>query len=64
VYLLAVFVALTGFVMPIAGRGQVSTGDILGNINDPSGAALPGAAIVLTNIQTQERHRITSDQAG
>ena len=55
--LLAVLLAV-GFISPLAGRCQVSTGDILGNINDSSGAALPGATIVLTNTQTQERHRI------
>ena len=62
--LLAMVVAVAGFMLPVAARCQISTGDILGNINDPSGAALPGAAIVLTNTQTQERHTITSDQAG
>lgn len=61
--LLAVLLA-AGLALPLAGRCQVSTGDILGNINDPSGAALPGATIVLTNTQTQERHTVTSDQAG
>jgi hypothetical protein len=45
-------------------QAQVSTGDILGNINDSSGAAVPGAVIVLTNTQTQETHSVTSDPAG
>lgn len=57
-------VAAIGFMLLVPARCQVSTGDILGNINDPSGAVLPGATIVLTNTQTQERHTITSDQAG
>ncbi len=63
VRLLVVLLAV-GFMSPLAVRCQVSTGDILGNINDPSGAALPGATIVLTNTQTQEHHTIKSDQAG
>ena len=62
--MLAIFVAAVAFMLPVAARCQLSTGDILGNINDPSGAALPGATIVLTNTQTQERHTVTSDQAG
>ncbi len=49
---------------PTVSHAQVSTGDILGNITDTSGAALPGAKILLTNIQTQERHTVNSDQAG
>src|SRR5690349_3699511 len=63
-YLLAITVALIGFMFPVGAKCQLSTGDILGNINDPSGAALPGATIVLTNIQTQERHTVNSDQSG
>ncbi|HEX5283457.1 MAG TPA: carboxypeptidase-like regulatory domain-containing protein [Bryocella sp.] len=62
--LLTLFLAGVAFFLPIAGRCQLSTGDILGNINDPSGAVLPGATIVLTNTETQERHTTTSDQAG
>jgi hypothetical protein len=62
--LLTVLLLFAGFMLPVSGWCQVSTGDILGNINDPSGAVLPGATIVLTNTQTQERHTIKSDQAG
>jgi hypothetical protein len=53
-----------GFLWPGAANCQVSTGDILGNVNDPSGAAVPGATIVLTNTGTQERHTVTTDQTG
>ena len=63
-YLLAVLMTVIAFMLPVAAPCQLSTGDILGNINDPSGAVLPGATIVLTNTQTQERHTTTSDQAG
>src|ERR1700729_4091260 len=51
-------------LLPIAGHAQLSTGDILGNISDASGAALPGAKIVLTNNQTHEVHTVTSDSSG
>jgi hypothetical protein len=49
---------------PTVSVAQVSTGDILGNITDASGAALPGAKILLTNTQTQERHAVNSDPTG
>ena len=49
---------------PTVSLAQVSTGDILGNVTDASGAALPGAKILLTNTQTQERHTVNSDSAG
>lgn len=39
--LLVTFVALVGFMLSLPACGQLSTGDILGNINDPSGAVLP-----------------------
>jgi hypothetical protein len=43
---------------------QVVTGDILGTITDPSGAVVPNAKIVITNIGTQETHELTSNGAG
>ena len=49
---------------PAVSYAQVSTGDILGNVTDASGAALPGAKILLTNTQTQESHTVNSDQVG
>jgi hypothetical protein len=49
---------------PTLSHAQLSTGDILGNVTDTTGAALPGAKILLTNTQTQERHTVFSDQAG
>ncbi|MDR3734882.1 MAG: carboxypeptidase regulatory-like domain-containing protein, partial [Acidobacteriaceae bacterium] len=49
---------------PAVSHGQVSTGDILGNVSDAGGAALPGAELVLTNTQTQERHTVQSDASG
>ncbi|MBO0797842.1 MAG: TonB-dependent receptor, partial [Blastocatellia bacterium] len=43
---------------------QVTTGDILGTITDPSGAVLPNAKIVITNSGTHESHIISSDDSG
>ena len=49
---------------PAKSYAQVSTGDILGNVNDVSGGALPDAKVLLTNIQTHESHSVDSDRAG
>lgn len=58
------FAVCASLLLPGSANCQVSTGDILGNVNDPSGASVAGATIVLINSGTQERHTVTSDQAG
>jgi len=66
--LLAVFVAavlsfaFTGLLTPL--HAQSSFGSIVGNVADPSGAIVPGAKVVVTNIGTNEKHEVTSDAAG
>jgi Carboxypeptidase regulatory-like domain len=47
-----------------AGMAQVVTGDILGTITDPSGAAVPNARIVTTNTGTHETHTVMSGKSG
>ena len=49
---------------PAVASAQVSTGDILGNVSDPSGAVLAGAKILLTNLDTRESHAVDSDKGG
>jgi hypothetical protein len=44
--------------------GQGLTGSISGNIVDPSGSAVPGAEIVLTNMGTSQIRQVTSDSNG
>src|SRR5215470_17515146 len=43
---------------------QVTTGDILGTITDPSGAVVPNAKIVITSNGTHEKHTVPSDVSG
>jgi len=43
---------------------QVTTGDILGTVIDPSGAVVPNAKIVVTNNATQQKRVTQSDAAG
>jgi hypothetical protein len=43
---------------------QVATGTILGNVKDTSGAAVPGAQVTATNLQTQFSRAATTDADG
>ncbi len=44
-------------------RAQFS-GNITGNVQDPSGADVPGATVTLTNLSTSENSATTSDSGG
>lgn len=44
--------------------GQVLYGSLVGNISDPSRAAIPGATVRLTNMRTGISAEITADAAG
>jgi hypothetical protein len=44
-------------------RAQFS-GNITGNVQDPSGADVPGATVTLTNLSTSENSETTSDSGG
>src|SRR3954471_5568999 len=43
---------------------QVATGSILGNVTDTSGAAVPGATVTATNVDTQFSRSTTTDESG
>jgi Carboxypeptidase regulatory-like domain/TonB dependent receptor-like, beta-barrel len=57
--LLAVVVAAIPLV-----RAQSFTGAILGNIKDPSGAVMPGVTVSITNVATNMRSEVLSDDQG
>ncbi|MBV8819755.1 MAG: carboxypeptidase regulatory-like domain-containing protein, partial [Acidobacteriaceae bacterium] len=44
--------------------GQIDTGSIVGSVFDPSGAAIPNAAITATNVATNEVLTTTSNRSG
>src|ERR1700730_10018337 len=56
--LLCVLAASTGVT-----RAQFS-GNISGNVQDPSGADVPAATVTLTNLSTSENSEATSDSGG
>lgn len=45
-------------------QGQTSNGAITGQVRDPTGAMVPGAAIALTNTETGARQTFTTDDSG
>ena len=45
-------------------NAQVATGTILGNVSDSSGAAVPGATVTATNVDTQLSRDTTTDESG
>ena len=60
IFLLALTLALTG----APAHAQSSFGQISGVITDPTGAAIPNAAIVITSTNTQAKRNIVSDDSG
>jgi len=54
-------------LLTLVGRpavGQTTFGSIVGTVTDPSGGAIPGSGITLTNIGTQERRTAEADATG
>ena len=51
-------------ILPTLTFGQVSTATVLGTVTDPAGAVVPGAAIVLANLQTGVEIRSETNDTG
>ncbi len=64
VRLLPVLFALLLALLPSAAHAQFDAATMLGRITDPSGAAVPGATVTLTNLATSVQAVTVSDQAG
>jgi Carboxypeptidase regulatory-like domain/TonB dependent receptor len=52
------------FLMSSAAFCQLTTADILGTVTDSTGAVVPNAAVVLTNIGTNEKRTATTNSSG
>ena len=59
--LLSVFTIL---LLAPAGRAQNAAGRIIGNVSDPSGAAISDASVIATNVATQVSRQTTTDKDG
>ena len=49
---------------PVCLHSQVSTGSILGNVSDPSGALVNGASVTVTNVRTNEARNVSTNSNG
>lgn len=65
-FLLLAPLALFPLLVPTAGWSQatVSTGSIVGTVSDPSGAAVSGARVIITNTGTAATVNTTTNSAG
>src|SRR5215831_3985309 len=50
--------------VPVVAMAQVTTGDVLGRVTDPSGAVLPGATITIENLDTHINRSAISNESG
>ncbi len=49
---------------PRAAAGQVLYGSVVGSVHDPSGAAIPGATVTITHLETKAAREGISDETG
>jgi hypothetical protein len=64
-YRLVWLVVLVVLSVAPAGWSQVITGEIDGNVTDPSGALVPGATVTITDLSTKQvARRLKSDEHG
>src|SRR6187200_2983901 len=56
-------VVMGGMTLSTA-HAQVLYGSILGTVRDPSAAVLPGANVVVTNVETKATRETVTDAAG
>ncbi len=60
--LAASFLVLSSAVTPA--RSQILYGSLVGNVTDPSGAGVPGAAVKITQVETNESRETATNDTG
>ena len=67
VFLRTTLLAVAGVALLLSGpyaQSQATTGQIVGTVTDPTGAAIPGAKIVITDVAKGTSSSLTSNSAG
>ena len=62
--LVSLVVCVLSLVFADVLRAQVDRGSVAGTVTDSSGAIVPGAAITLTNVATDQSTKLTTDASG
>src|SRR6266567_1500145 len=62
--LVSLVVCVLSLVFADVLRAQVDRGSVAGTVTDSSGAIVPGAAITLTNVATDQSTKLTTDTSG
>src|SRR5271170_474924 len=60
----SIFLVAFLFLFESAGFCQLTTADIIGTVTDPTGAVVPNANVVLTNLGTNEKRTGVTNGAG
>jgi hypothetical protein len=64
VVILAILVLFGVIFLPALAAAQESRGAIAGQVTDPSGAAMPGVAVSLTNVETGQLSKLVTNGSG
>jgi hypothetical protein len=62
--LLALLTAVVVVIVPSTAAAQAVTGTLLGNVTDPSGAAVPGATVTALEVQTNISRTAVTNETG
>ena len=58
------FLLVTGFLLQSPALAQETTGSVSGQVEDSTGAIIPHASVVLTNVQNKTERKTTSNGSG
>src|SRR5205809_5693334 len=61
---LCVAVAALLFAFCNRAGAQIGGGSVVGNVTDPSGAALPGSTVAIINVETNVKNTTTANASG